>query len=294
MYHSEEYLEDEDISFKYVIDVDEKKILADTTYDVINKYKTPFDTDTKKGSISYVESSIHLLQKMYDALHIFFTENPGDYFIRLNSCSPKDAWYQLCTETPDTVNSDEDESSKPLTVEDIRRDINVLKVNNAAQCIMVLCHSERTYFEFECAAYELSIILLPWRIDILHDTETRCFVKNKKLVAFTQYYADIVDGYQSILNCCTINDINNVVNKFIQQIALPYENAVIDIAFSFMPNDNLFDRLLFIEVNPFDENTDSVFFEWDDLFKIDETNVSPVTNPEFKYKKNGVICSTHN
>ena len=268
MYKVEEYTKDSDICFKYILSENDRQILADIIYDVLLKYKSPIQ------SIPYVKSCIDRIRHIYNSLDDFFNKNPGHYFLRLSTLSPKDAYYQLCVEMTDT--NDED-----ITVDDIRKEINVLCVDRAEKCIQVLCHSLRVGIELRNVKTDLSILLLPWKDDILHDTETRCFIKNNKLIAFTQYYTDLSTGYESINMEINGEKYREVVIDFVNRLLIPYENAVVDVAVSSRYlNDGILDvdKMIFIEINPFNEDTESYLFTWDEILSI-----NPET-PIFRYQ----------
>ena len=288
-YKVEEYRGDNSWSFKYNLSAIEKKILADIIHQVLNKYRSPTQT------IPFVKSSIPQLSYLYENLITFFNNNPGEYFLRTSNCSPKDAWYQLYSETPSADEIDE----SVITLEEIERDICVLKVSDAEQCIMVLCHSERIYYDMEFDETENAIILMPWRKDILLDTETRCFVKNRKLIGFSQYYCDLENGYTSINQIVTMKHLYKVIIDFITEFIsnknFPYLNAVIDIAVSnnIIPTvsstGSLFqqDDIIFIEINAFQIDTDSCLYTWEQLFEIDEKATD--FSPTFLYKQHNQV-----
>lgn len=275
-YKVEEYRDASSLSFKYDLSSAEKKILADIIHCVLNVYRSPTET------IPFVKSSLCKLPDLYQSLDIFFSKNPGDYFLRTSNCSPKDAWYQLCSETP----TEEEIDDKPITLEEIARDIDILRVNNAEQCLLVLCHSERIYYDMEFDDLVNAVILMPWRTDILLDTETRCFVKNKKLLGFSQYYCDLANGYTSVNNVISMDKLAEKIIVFVNNLVLdekfPYEDAVIDLAISRNTND-----LIFIEINGFNTNTDSCLYEWDQLYQINGND--PTFRPLFMYKSNGNV-----
>lgn len=276
MYKVEEYTKNDDICFKYILSPNEKKSMSNIIHQVLNNYKSPTQT------IPFVNSCISQIQTIYDNLNSFFIDNPGNYFLRLSSCSPKDAYYQLYCETSEIADDDE-----IVTVDDIKRDIAVLKVSDAQQTILVLCHSERIYYDLEFDETEIAIILMPWKDNILHDTETRCFIKNKKLIAFSQYYTDLPTGYTSFLHEIDFpkkyyNCIVQFINRLLTENKIPYENSVVDICYSRDSSLNLqTDNLIFIEINPFNIGTDAALFDWNYLLNLDE---SLVTNPLFKFK----------
>jgi hypothetical protein len=280
-YNREEYDTGSKIEFRLELSKKDNEDIANVIHNVLHKFKSP------KETIPYVESEIaSTLAEIHKRLDEFFGRKPGEYFLRFSNCSPKDAWYQLCSETPELDEEQDDQSEDILTEEEIKRDIDVLRVTSAKQVLMVLCHSERIYYEAECDKGDNAIILLPWNDKILYDTETRCFVRNGKLIAFSQYYYGLQTGYKSLKCdfpgefCLQVTDKINTItsNNF------PYKDAVIDLAVSSKhTKDDL--EFIFIEVNPFDENTDSPFIDWKHLQEDEFANV------EFKYKKEGEIKS---
>lgn len=287
MYKVEEYAS-ENIKFRYVLSLDERKILADTEHKIINEYTSPSE------SIKYAKLQISKLQTFYCALEAFFKDTPGSYFLRTSLCSPKDAYYQLSVErTEETGNNQEEEDDEELTVEQLKMELNVLKVSDAESVILVLCHSERMYYDFEFHSGDLAVLLMPWKSDILFDTETRCFIKDKKLIGFSQYYYDLPTGYQSIEK--TFDQFYQTVIEFIKTLDLPYQNAICDIAISStttFKNTLTVEDVIFIEFNPYNMTTDSGLFKW-----LHDTNTildgCPNTIP-FKYKKDGKVITITN
>jgi len=269
-YHSEEYLAPEEIKFRYILSATERKILIQIIDDVLRKYKSP------KESIPYVKDCMTQISELCRAMNEFFEKNPGNYFIRLSSCSPKDAYYQLCVETP----AEDEVEDIVVTPDLIKLELSLLKVSTVEQCILVLCHSERVFYDLD-SSLEMAVLLMDWKNDILYDTETRCFIKGSKLVAFSQYYVDLENGYKSVLDNSqiSVSDIYHRVLHFINHLLttnkVPYSDAVVDIAMSNIENNGF----IFIEINPFNIGTDSGLFDWD---YINEYNGEPC----FRYKCN--------
>ena len=254
MYKTEEYKDLCDIRYIYALSDEERNTIRDIIDNVVNTFESP------KETIPFVTKEISSLNELFKSLELFFNDNPGDYFIRISTCSPKDARYYL---TMDRSNND---SNDDVTIEDIINDLQVLKVNDPLQCILVICHSMRIFFEVQS---EQSIILMPWKNNILYDTETRCFIKNSKLIGFSQYYCDLSSGYTSIFNdsktSMTVSQFCNGVLNFISMLIMnkkiPYSDAVVDIVLSTGP----IHEYMFIEINPFNIGTDSCLFDWKHL-----------------------------
>ena len=272
-YKLEEY--NNDLAYRYVLSDGEKKVLSSITHDVLHNFKGP------AGSIAYVKSKLGDVSNILQALDKFFLEHPGNFFLRLSTCSPKDAYYQLYRDTPES--DEESEDDEPMTINDIKRDLEVLKVNSAEQVLLVLTHSERMYFDFEFKESELAICLLPWQDDFSHDCETRCFIKGGVLIGFSQYYCDLANGYSGVDNYEVFySQVIDFIKELQQGGRIPYDDAVVDITLDSGK------KLMFIEINGFNIGTDSCLFEWDELMKVDEKKIS---GPVFKYKANGTVIS---
>ena len=269
MYQTEEYVDPGRILYRHVLTAEERRAMADIIHVVLNQHRG------LGTSVPFVRSQLSKLQGLYDELQAFFETRPGGYFIRLSTLSPKDAYYQLFVDTPSAAEAAEDEA---VTLADIKRDLAVLRVSSAEQALLVMTHSERVYFEVEFDRPN-AVLLMPWMDNILTDTETRCFVRGRKMVTFTQYYADLPSGYASVP--FDAQTFYTGVCDFIQSLleTIPYEDCVIDIALS---DPSTF---LFIEINPLNHNTDAGLFEWDELDQLNGPR------PVFKYKRDGQVMT---
>ncbi|VBB19053.1 hypothetical protein YASMINEVIRUS_1585 [Yasminevirus sp. GU-2018] len=280
----EEY--NHDTFFRYVLSSDEKKVMSDIAYDVINKCHS--DTESRK----LVESKRDEYQHVFDTVKNFFDEHPGSYFLRLSTLSPKDAYDYLnrpaeeeSTEDSESNASSEDEFNE--TSKEIAERINVLKVCSADQTFQVLLHSYRVFCDLEsdCAG-DNAILLMKWR-EIQHDTETRCYVKDRKLLAISQYYIDCSDSYGKIESMHTFyRDVVSFVNELVKsKEKVPYDDVVIDLCMCKEEGDKNDSKLEMIEMNPFDRNTDSGMFAWDEIEAL-ASSLSNVT-PSFRFSRNG-------
>jgi hypothetical protein len=263
------------ILFRYILSDNEKKILCDISYDVINKCKT---SDESKQFVINKKADY---ESLLSALTEFFTKKPGSYFLRLSTLSPKDAYYYLNKEFIDLDNLDDEETSH-----EIKNELNILKVSTPIECIQLLLHSYRVLCELDSHYYdENAVILMPWK-NIVHDTETRCYVYNRRLIAISQYYTDCIDSYTSIKSIDDFyHKIINFINNYIDEIekrqncSIP-NNFVIDLA-----KDYDSDNIMMIELNTYDENTDSCLFSWDEINSISAKECNPI----FRYMENKKI-----
>lgn len=214
------------------------------------------------------------LAELSKQLNDHFNSNPTKhYFLKLNKLSPKDAYYII---TNDSNLDDESE----LSLDDIKRDLDILHVGLpvgrlADYCINILLNSDRVYCELAFSDVEenISVLLLDY-ININHQTETRIYVKNNKLIGISQYYCDLNNVYvNSNQNTPDIANIPDIIKKFLN-IKTDLTSYVCDIYFDNKLNPEL------IELNPFAHSTDSCLFDWDTL------ELEPL---EFRYKENNSI-----
>ena len=270
---TEDFTDKKEILFHYILSPQEKKHLSDIIYDVINKY------DSSEKSIKFVSSKTDDYKNLLSSLEKFFTENKGSYFIRLSTLSPKDSYYYL-NRTPNSDSDSDSEEEKTESIDDVRKRLEILKVSSPMECIQVLLHSHRVFCDLESESIgQIGIILTKW-LNIKYNTETRCYVKNKKLLAFSQYYTDCDDYYHHL----DIDKFYTNICDFIEALVkdknkVPYENAIIDVCYL---DDGK--ELHMIEINNYDQNTDSCLYSWEELEKFDAKD-----NPKFRFKTNGEI-----
>jgi hypothetical protein len=244
--------------FIHQLSINEKKYIQETAYS--NIY---LNTDLPKN-----HKELELLSKN---LKLHFETNPTKhYFLKLNKLSPKDAYYIMCDD-------DNSENDTKTTINDIKRDLDILHVGKPLNrledyCINILLNSDRVYCElaFSDIDENISVLLLDYK-QINHKTETRIYVKDKKIIGISQYYCDLSDVYDTLIN---LN--NSQINEFIKTQIIDVDSYVCDI---YIDNDNNFQL---IELNQFAHSTDSCLFTWDEL------DAEPF---EFRYKENNDIKS---
>lgn len=196
---------------------------------------------------------------IFDTLKEFFISQPGNYFIRLSTRSPKDVWYQLyCNNEIKEINSD-------YTLESVKRDLTCLKCFSAEHCLQILSNSGRVYEDMDL---ENSVILLPWK-EINYITETRCFIIDGTLKCFSQYYN---------IDPPDVTKINKLILAFFQTYSPPYISCVVDVH---SPDYN---RIELIEINPSNNDTETGYFTWEEIYSI-----NPI---EYRYQ-GGKINNQH-
>lgn len=266
---TEDYTDNRDILFRYVLSDIEKKIFCDIAYDVVNKY------NLSQESKLFVESRKLDYDSLLSCLTGFFTKTPGVYFLRLSTLSPKDACYYLNRSANDVADLSNE------TSDEIKNSLNILKVTSPMECIQVLFHSYRVFCELDHSTDMNAVLLLPWK-NIVHDTETRCYVNNKRLIAISQYYTDCIDSYVSVIS---IDDfyrkIVDFVNYYIKNNELlSVDKFVIDLSQEYNSRN-----IMMIELNIYDRNTDSCLFTWDEIDNLCTKECKPV----FRYMVNKIV-----
>ena len=180
---------------------------------------------------------------------------PGPYFVRLGSRSPKDAFYWPKDE---------------------------LKAENADEVLQLLtAGSERVYEDLKIGLhfnYEPHIFIRQW-IDIPEWAEFRCFMKDRKLIAVSQYYyrkvhRQILDEWDGIQW-----SIEQFFNRQFRH-ASHLDSVVFDVFVRLKGNatynsaccGNLPWRnweVKLLEINPYWNLTDPCLFSWDELAKLE-------------------------
>lgn len=273
-YNTESYADNDDILFRHVLLNDERKNLVNISYNAINNYTS------SKDSKAYVISKSSEYNNLLKSLTQFFDISPGSYFLRLSTLSPKDAYYYL---NRDDISYDDLKNLSEVdeTANEIKNSLDILKVSSPIECIQLLCHSFRVLCELdEYNLDENAVLLMPWK-NIVHDSETRCFVKNKKLVCFSQYYTDCVDSYSSIV---LIDDFYKKIIQFVTDLILNKKNLPEDFVIDVSQKINSTD-LIMIELNIYDRNTDSCLFSWDEIDQLYENNKCNI----FRYNMNKTL-----
>ena len=289
-------------SFIYKLSNTEKKSILDVGNKIHNLFYNidPKWTPKKNESMQLVNNEINTnLLQMHNKFKIFFDNNKGVYFIRMNTISPKDV--SMFLEDNNSINSNEnnevdDKYDEPM----IRNDINYLKINTenfessdeiAKYCIQILCHSERIKLDIQyekelIGIIPLNIILLPWK-DINISTETRCFIKSNKLIAISQYYLYLNDSYTDIEK--TYQQIISFFDS--HKNNLPIANLTMDIYFKYSSFNNK--EIDIIEYNYY-EDSDKCFFDDEELMFLENKSNDTNFMPPFRFKNPKNNIETYN
>jgi len=223
---------------EFVLSQQEKVKLVKLIYKVMIEFSDPAE------SLEYIDKEVHDLISLTSRMDEFFFKNPGQYFIRTNECSPKDAYYQL-------HNDEEYEDDEPQNLSLVRKTLSALRVSDTKHVIRVLTHSERMYDSI-VRNPDCIIQLFKWRDDFYHETETRCFIIDNKLVGLTRYHSF---EYPEWLNLHLFKEmIIDNVKRYCETSSLTETTYSLDVGLTHEK------KLLLIEKNPFDEYLDLGLF----------------------------------
>lgn len=153
-----------------------------------------------------------VLKELYEHIRAKLLESSStgeDYFLRLSSLSPKDAYLFLELDESDSSDSEVD-------IAELQHDLHLLKTSlkdfdgdataAATHAMHVLLHSERVKLDCQSEEKSLYVLLLPWQPTTISG-ELRLFVKGSlckthdgaadgpKLLAFSQYFEDLHGCY---------------------------------------------------------------------------------------------------
>lgn len=258
MIQSEDYkVEDfEDYTFDkwyYKLKDIEMKNIKNEKYQFIKKSELiEFD----KSEIIYFKNNKIFSDKMKEKINLFL--NGKDYFFKLSNRSPKDI---LKYNTELRIN---DEDNRIIKIKKKIKQLNILKVNNIEKIEYLLNNSERCKEDIELFLIyngnsKLYLVFQDWNPNLGKSIEYRCFINNSKLSGICLFKPE----YYSSRTIIPIEILKNFCDKIISNLNL--KKYVID---CFIYDDNKY-NVYFIEINPFDKNTDTFSFEYDDIINTD-------------------------
>lgn len=161
----------------------------------------------------------------------------GERFFRLNTRSPKDAWQILSPELPT-----EQQQLELLNVKTFRDVTQLIHSSRRAQ------EDIDEHLMYAPTGSSLKLVFQNWRP--CTGSEIRCFVKDKVLVAACPIISEGNFVYTALLQ------------RFVDALSkrVPLSTYVVDVEVQHQK-----ERVLFIEINPFAECTDSIAFTWPEL-----------------------------
>jgi hypothetical protein len=182
---------------------------------------------------------------------------PGEYFFKLSTRSPKDV-----LENKIKIKS---KDHRTVKLEKKKKQLDILKVSSVEDVKYLLRKSKRIKEDIKIFQKidKLYLVFQPWRPSLGISTEYRCFINFRKLVGVCLYKPE----YYSSLSSIPIEMISHFISQLLNVIK--YVKFVVDI---FIKKDD--DKVYFIEINPFDEATDTFSF---DEYEINNTSQLLVT-----------------
>jgi len=173
---------------------------------------------------------------------------PGEYFFKFSTRSPKDI-----LEKKIKIKKNDHRSIK---LQKKIEQLNILKVTSVKDVKYLIKKSKRIKEDIRDSTDQLYLVFQPWRPSLGISTEYRCFINNRKLIGVCLYKPE----YYSTLSYIPIEIINYFVEQLL--IIIPFERFVVDVFI--IPDDN---KVYFIEINPFDETTDTFSFDYEEINK---------------------------
>ena len=172
--------------------------------------------------------------------HLF----PGEYFFKLSTRSPKDILEKKI--------KIKERDHRTIKLEKKIQQLEILKVKSEDDVYYLLKHSKRIKEDMESTTEQLYLVFQPWRPSLGTAVEYRCFINNSKLVGICLYKPE----FYSTLSYIPVEMISFFVTQLLSRIS--YERFVVDV---YCKDD----RVYFIEINPFDEDTDTFSFNYEEI-----------------------------
>jgi hypothetical protein len=142
---------------------------------------------------------------------------------------------------------------RTVKIEKKRKQLDILKVKNIEEILFLLKKSKRIQEDLLLIKDEdLFLVFQPWRPSIGQYIEYRCFINFNKLVGICLYKPE----YYSTLTSIPVALIQHYIEQLLNIITYP--KCAIDVFIK----DN---KVYFIEINPFDEFTDTFSFDFDEI-----------------------------
>jgi len=183
------------------------------------------------------------------------------YFFKLSNRSPKDI---LEKNSKLKINEDE---HRTIKLQKKIKQLNILEVKSVNNIEELLKKSKRCREDIELFSQydgksKLYLVFQDWNPNLGKSIEYRCFIKNSKLIGICLFKPE----FYSSRTIIPIEIIKNFADKIIDK--LKEINLDIYIIDCYINNDNKYNVYL-IEINPFDEFSDTFSFEYDDIYNSD-------------------------
>jgi len=181
-----------------------------------------------------------------------------DYFFKLSNRSPKDI---LKYDKELKIN---DEDHRTVKIEKKIKQLDILKINSIEKIEYLLnnskrCEEDMQLFSIYNGNSKLYLVFQEWKPNLGKSIEYRCFVNNSKLSGICLFKPE----YYSSRTLIPVEILKNFCDKIIEELKL--KKYIID---CFIFNDDKY-NVHFIELNPFDDNTDTFSFDYEDIVNTD-------------------------
>jgi hypothetical protein len=159
----------DDILLRRVLTPEEKQDLCTIILHTLHHF-----TDSPSSRAYAWNECQQRLSALVADLEAYFNSNQrASGFLRLSSLSPKDAYFVLehqrfFSPVPqDKKPEEEEEEEEQVTLDELKRELAALRVTTPYECMMLLCHSYRTFIDLEHDETRTgnALLLLPWRGD---------------------------------------------------------------------------------------------------------------------------------
>jgi len=281
-----------DILLRRPLSDDEKRILCGIILHVLYNFQDAADS----RAYAWAECRKQLAPLVAD-LEAHFQSGNAPRFLRLSSLSPKDAYFVLAHNrfftkrvlSSEERNRNDEQADPPVSLVELQEELRILRVRSAYECLVLLCHSYRTYIDLENDETRSgnALLLLPWRADeFWYASETRVMVRDGRILTTSEYYSDLVGGYSNVPELATQEAVLGYLARVIAFVQaelragrIPLSTAV-DVALLTGNNDEEDEEkggIMLIECNTYDDTFDTCLF--DSLAEIEQERAS-----------NGVEC----
>ncbi|RYE38598.1 MAG: hypothetical protein EOP48_26835 [Sphingobacteriales bacterium] len=115
----------------------------------------------------------------------------------MSTRSPKDTWIKV----DESLGISPDDSST-TKIDKIQRQLNLCKVDNVHQVMMLINNSERLQSDIDLHIekadhnHHMSLVFVTW-VDIPIEKQIRVFVKLRVVIAFCPYFGDLLSDTQT-------------------------------------------------------------------------------------------------
>lgn len=176
-------------------------------------------------------------------------------FFRLSTRSPKDVWSKL----DQTLGRDAEDDIHDVTFK-LQSQIQLCRVSNFNDVLRLIACSDRLqedidlHIEKANIDHRLSIVLIDWR-DLDPTKEVRIFIKERKVIAYCPYLPDQCSEPTKRRLTEAKMQIDMFCAEVCKRLPKAYQSFVLDVSF-------VNGRFEMIELNPFDDTTDPIIFNW--------------------------------